>query len=109
MPLYTFLQNLMNVPVQIADKMALQKNVRVYLHGHITAESLTFLTGRDKSVGIPTGNGLTTEGGCTNVVQIRSVGHPASCTMGTAGSFPGRKNGLGLKLASHLQPVPKSS
>jgi hypothetical protein len=34
--------------------------------------------------------------------------HPASCTMGTGGPFPGLKRGRGLKLTTHPHLVPKS-
>jgi hypothetical protein len=35
-------------------------------------------------------------------VQTGSEAHPASCTMGTGGSFPGAKRGRGVTLITHL-------
>jgi hypothetical protein len=64
------------------------------------------------SVGITTGyrlDGLGTEsrwGARFSVpVQTGPEAHPDSCTMGTE-SFPGVKNGRGLKLTLHPLPVP---
>jgi hypothetical protein len=34
-------------------------------------------------------------------VQTGSGAHPASCPMGTGGTFPGAKRGLGVTLTSH--------
>jgi hypothetical protein len=41
-------------------------------------------------------------------VQTGSGAHPASCTMGTVGRFPGAKRGRGVTLTFHLQLVPRS-
>jgi hypothetical protein len=41
-------------------------------------------------------------------VQTGSGAHPASCTVGTGGSFPRGKATGGLKLTTHLQLVPRS-
>jgi hypothetical protein len=35
--------------------------------------------------------------------------HPASCTMGTRGPFPGAKCGWGMTLTTHPQLVPRSA
>jgi hypothetical protein len=44
-------------------------------------------------------------------VQTGSGAHPASCTMGTGGPFPGAKRGLGVTLTTppHLMPRSKMS
>jgi hypothetical protein len=34
--------------------------------------------------------------------------HPASCTMGTGGPFPGAKRGRGVMLTTHPHLVPRS-
>jgi hypothetical protein len=41
-------------------------------------------------------------------VQTGSGTHPASCTMGTGGSFPGVKRGWGVTLTTHRHLVPRS-
>jgi hypothetical protein len=41
-------------------------------------------------------------------VQTGSGAHPASCTMGTGGSFPGGKVGQGVTLTAHSHLVPRS-
>jgi hypothetical protein len=41
-------------------------------------------------------------------VQTGSGAHPASCTMGTGGPFPGAKRGRGVTLTTHPHLVPKS-
>jgi hypothetical protein len=41
-------------------------------------------------------------------VQTGSEAHPASCTMGTGGSFPGAKRGRGVMLTTHPNLVPRS-
>jgi hypothetical protein len=41
-------------------------------------------------------------------VQTGSVAHPASCTMGTGGPFPGAKRGRGVTLTTHSYLVPRS-
>jgi hypothetical protein len=41
-------------------------------------------------------------------VQTGSEAHPASCTMGTGGPFPGAKRGLGVTLTTHLHLMPSS-
>jgi hypothetical protein len=41
-------------------------------------------------------------------VQTSSEDHPASCTMGTGGPFPGAKRGQGVKLTTHPHLVPRS-
>jgi hypothetical protein len=38
---------------------------------------------------------------CGLFVQTGSVVHPASCTMGTEGPFPGVKRGWGVTLTTH--------
>jgi hypothetical protein len=46
---------------------------------------------------------------CSNLcVQTGSEAHPASCTMGTGGPFPGAKRGRGVTLTTHTHLVPKS-
>jgi hypothetical protein len=40
-------------------------------------------------------------------VQTCSGAHPASCTMGTGGSFPGVKRGRGVMLSTHPLLVPR--
>jgi hypothetical protein len=40
-------------------------------------------------------------------VQIGSEAHPASCTMGTGGTFPGAKRGRGVTLTIHPHLVPR--
>jgi hypothetical protein len=46
---------------------------------------------------------------CFNLcVQTGSEAHPASCTMGTGGPFPGAKRGRGVTLTTHTHLVPKS-
>jgi hypothetical protein len=41
-------------------------------------------------------------------VQTGSEAHPASCTMGTGGPFPGVKRGQGVTLTTHPNLVPRS-
>jgi hypothetical protein len=41
-------------------------------------------------------------------VQTSSEAHPASCTMGTGGPFPGAKLGRGVTLTAHPHLVPMS-
>jgi hypothetical protein len=41
-------------------------------------------------------------------VQTGSEAHPAPCTMGTAGPFPGPKRGRGMTLTTHLHLMPRS-
>jgi hypothetical protein len=41
-------------------------------------------------------------------VQTGSGAHPASCTMGTGGPFPGAKRGRGVTLTTHPHVVPRS-
>jgi hypothetical protein len=41
-------------------------------------------------------------------VQTGSGAHPASCTMGTGGPFPGAKRGRGVTLTTHPHIVPRS-
>jgi hypothetical protein len=41
-------------------------------------------------------------------VQTGSGAHPASCTMGTGGPFPGPKRGRGVTLTTHPHLVPRS-
>jgi hypothetical protein len=41
-------------------------------------------------------------------VQTGSEAHPASCTMGTGGSFPGVKRGRSVMLTTHPNLVPRS-
>jgi hypothetical protein len=41
-------------------------------------------------------------------VQTGSGAHPASCTMGTRGPFPGRKARPGVMLTTHPHLVPRS-
>jgi hypothetical protein len=41
-------------------------------------------------------------------VQTSFEVHPASCTMGTIGPFPGIKGGRGVTLTTHPHLVPKS-
>jgi hypothetical protein len=41
-------------------------------------------------------------------VQTGSEVHPASCTLGTGGAFPGTKHGRGVTLTSHPHLVPRS-
>jgi hypothetical protein len=41
-------------------------------------------------------------------VQTGSEAHPASCTMGTGGPFPGVKCGRGVMLTTHPHLVPRS-
>jgi hypothetical protein len=41
-------------------------------------------------------------------VQTGSEAHPASCTMGTGGPFPGAKRGRGVTLTTHPHLVPRS-
>jgi hypothetical protein len=41
-------------------------------------------------------------------VQTGSEAHPASCTMGTGGPFPGTKRGRGVTLTTHPHLVPRS-
>jgi hypothetical protein len=38
---------------------------------------------------------------CSLCVQTGSRAHPASCTMGTGGPFPGAKRGRGVTLMTH--------
>jgi hypothetical protein len=45
---------------------------------------------------------------CSLCVQTGSGAHPAYCTMGTEGPFPGVKRGLGVMLTTHPNLVPKS-
>jgi hypothetical protein len=40
--------------------------------------------------------------------QTGSGAHPASCTMGTGGPFPGVKRGRGVMLTTHPYLVPRS-
>jgi hypothetical protein len=42
-------------------------------------------------------------------VQTGSGAHPASCPMGTGGSFPGGKARPGMTLTTHLHLVPRLS
>jgi hypothetical protein len=42
-------------------------------------------------------------------VQTGSEAHPASCTVGTRGLFPGLKRGRGVTLTTHPDLVPMSS
>jgi hypothetical protein len=41
-------------------------------------------------------------------VQTGSGAHPASCTVGTGGPFPGAKRGRGVTLTTHPHLVPRS-
>jgi len=41
-------------------------------------------------------------------VQTGSEAHPASCTMGTGGPFPGVNRGLGVTLTTHPHLVLRS-
>jgi hypothetical protein len=41
-------------------------------------------------------------------VQTGSGAHPASCTMGTGGPFPGAKLGWSVTLTTHPHLVPRS-
>jgi hypothetical protein len=41
-------------------------------------------------------------------VQTGSEAHPASCTLGTGGPFPGAKRGRGVTLTTHPHLVPRS-
>jgi hypothetical protein len=42
-------------------------------------------------------------------VQTGSEAHPASCTMGTGGPFPGAKRGRGVTLTTHPHLVTRST
>jgi hypothetical protein len=44
---------------------------------------------------------------CNVCVQTGYEAHPASCTMGTVGPFPGEKRGRGVTLATHPHLVPR--
>jgi hypothetical protein len=44
----------------------------------------------------------------TLCVQTGSGAHPASCTMGTGGPFPGAKRGWGVTLTTQPHLVPRS-
>jgi hypothetical protein len=72
-----------------------------------------FMYGPGSSVGIVTGYELDGpvieslwEARFSASVQTGPVAHPASCTMGT-GSFPGVKNGRGVRLITHTLIVPR--
>jgi hypothetical protein len=41
-------------------------------------------------------------------VQTGSGAHPASCTMGTGGPFPGGKTTVGVMLTTHPHLMPRS-
>jgi hypothetical protein len=41
-------------------------------------------------------------------VQTGSGAHPATCTMGTGGTFPGAKRSRSMKLTTHPHLVPRS-
>jgi hypothetical protein len=45
---------------------------------------------------------------CSLSVQTSSGAHPASCTMGTGGTFPGLKRDRGVTLTTHPNLVPRS-
>jgi hypothetical protein len=50
-----------------------------------------------------------TKGFSSNLcVQTGSEAHPASCTMGTGGRFPGAKRDWGVTLIAHPHQVPRS-
>jgi hypothetical protein len=45
---------------------------------------------------------------CSLCVQTGSGAHPASCTMGIEGTFPGAKHGRGVTLTTHPHLAPRS-
>jgi hypothetical protein len=87
------------------------------LHKFNKDSSFTEITSRGSSVSIVSdygmddrANGVRSQAGAKDFssVQTGSGAHPASCTMGTGGPFPGAKRGRGVTLTTHCHPVPKS-
>jgi hypothetical protein len=61
----------------------------------------------DRAIGVRSPEG--TKNFSSNLcVQTGSETHPASCTMGTGGPFPGAKRGRGVTLTTHPHLVPRS-
>jgi hypothetical protein len=88
--------------------------------GTVFLQALHFYVSRGSSVSIVSGYGLDhREIGIRSpagakyfssnlCVQTGSEAHPASCTMGTGGPFPGAKRGRGVTLTTYPHLVPRS-
>jgi hypothetical protein len=61
----------------------------------------------DRAIGVRS-PARTKDFSSNHCVQTGSVAHPASCTMGTGGPFPGAKRSRGVTLTNHPHLVPKS-
>jgi hypothetical protein len=61
----------------------------------------------DRAIGVRSPAG-TKDFSSSLCVQTGSGAHPASCTMGTGGPFPGAKRGRGATLTTHPHLVPRS-
>jgi hypothetical protein len=77
----------------------------IIFHGTGVAQSVQYLT-----TDCPAGVRSPTEAEdfyCNFCVQTGSGAHPASCTVRTAGSFPGENLGRGVMLTTHPLLVPR--
>jgi hypothetical protein len=54
----------------------------------------------DRAIGVRSPAGAK-DFSCSLCVQTGSEAHPASCTVGTEGPFPGVKRGRGVMLTTH--------
>jgi hypothetical protein len=61
----------------------------------------------DRAIGVRSPAG-TNDFSCSLCVQTGSGAHPASCTMGTGGPFPGGKARQGVMLTTHPHLVPRA-
>jgi hypothetical protein len=79
------------------------------LLGRIRGRSVSIVSGYgldDRAIGVRSPAGVK-DFSCSLCVQTGSGAHPASCTIGTGGPFPGGKARPGM-LTTHLYLVPRS-
>jgi hypothetical protein len=89
-------------------------NIRVYItsvHGPLEPGSSGSIVSDygldDRAIGVRSPAGAK-DFSCSLCVQTGSGAHPASCTMGTGGPFPGIKRGRGVMLTTHPYLVPRA-
>jgi hypothetical protein len=60
-----------------------------------------------RPIGLPS-QAVAKDFSSNHCVQTGSEAHPASCTVGTGGPFPGAKRGRGVALTTHPHLVPRA-
>jgi hypothetical protein len=82
--------------------------LRTYLWSRVSSGSIVSDYGLDdRPIGVRSAAGAN-DFSSSVCVQTGSGAHPASCTMGTGGPFPGAKLGRGVTLTTHPHLVPRS-